>query len=74
MAYIKHYATKSTEEYIDHLIRGGGCSKNQNNKKFMINRIKSYYFLFNKVTNKKIHMFEKKLKINLRKFYKNLRK
>ena len=73
MAFIKHYATKSTEEYIEHLIRGGGCSKNQNNKKFMINRIKSYYFLFNKITNKKINLFEKKLNINLRKFYKNKR-
>ena len=72
VAYIKHYATKSTEEYAEHLKRGGGCSKNQNNKSFMINRIKSFYFLFNRVTKKKIDILEKALNIRIRRQYKNI--
>jgi len=72
VAYIKHYATKSTEEYAEHLRRGGGCSKNQNNKIFWMNRIKSYYFLFNRVTKKKIELLEKKLNIKIRRFYNHI--
>jgi hypothetical protein len=69
VAYIKHYATKSTEEYAEHLRRGGGCSKNQNSKGFMMSRIRSYYFLFNRVTKKKIEILEKALNIRIRRFY-----
>ena len=69
VAYIKHYATKSTEEYAEHLRRGGGCSKNQNNKSFWMYRIKTYYFLFNRVTKKKIDILEKALNIKIKRFY-----
>lgn len=72
MAYIKHYATKSTEEYAAKLLKGGGCSKTTSDKKYIIGRIKNYYFFFNKVTNKKIELFEKKLNISIRKYYDNI--
>ena len=63
-AYIKHYATKSTEEFIDRTIRGAVLTKDTS-KKFILDRIKNYYFLFNKFNNEKKNLFEKKLNISL---------
>jgi hypothetical protein len=40
-AYIKHYATKSTEEFIERIIRGAVCTK-YTSKKYIIYRIKYY--------------------------------
>ena len=57
-AYIKHYATKSTEEYIERIIRGTVFSKQTPD--YLIFRIKDYYFFFNKLNNEKKIMFEKK--------------
>ena len=65
-AHIKHYATKSTEEFIERVIRGTVNSKQNSN--YLKLKIKDYYFLFNKFNNEKKIMFEKKFKIKL---YKN---
>ena len=64
IAFIKHYATKSTEEYIERLIRGAVLTKD-NSKEYIKYRIKNYYFLFNEINNKKKNFFEKKLNISL---------
>jgi hypothetical protein len=40
-AYIKHYATKSTEEFIERTIRGAVLTKDTSTK-FIIDRIKNY--------------------------------
>lgn len=69
IAYIKHFVTKSTEEYADKLIKGTVNSKQANTNKLKIRRIKKYYFLFNKITRKKIDLFEKKFNIKLNKNY-----
>ena len=64
IAYIKHYATKSTQEFCERLLRGAVLTK-LNSTNYMKYRIKSYYFLINKITKKKIKLFEKLLKIKL---------
>lgn len=56
-AYIKHYVTKSTEEFIERLKRGDVFLKID--KKYIKNKIKNYYFLFNKKTNEKLTLFKK---------------
>ena len=72
IAYIKHYATKSTEEYADRLIKGTVNSKIIFNDEFIIKRLKIYYFLFNKITKKKIELLEEKLGIKLKKYFYNI--
>lgn len=57
VAYIKHYLTKSTEEFIERLKRGNVILKTNNN--YIRSRIKYYYFLFNKITKKKLNLFKK---------------
>ena len=71
IAFIKHFTTKSTEEYADRLIRGTVNSENTSSKTYMINRLKLYYFLINKITKSKIDFLEKKLNIKLKNFIKN---
>jgi hypothetical protein len=61
-AYIKHYATKSTEEFIERIIRGTVNSKKNSN--YFRLKIRDYYFLINKFNNKKKKMFEKKFNIS----------
>ena len=65
-AYIKHYATKSTEEFADKLLKGEVNIKNSLSKSYWRDKINNYYFLFNKKNKEKIDLFEKKLKINLK--------
>ena len=62
-AYIKHFATKSTEEFIERIIRGT-VNSNQTSEYIMF-RIKDYYFLLNKFNKEKKFMFEKNLNITL---------
>ncbi len=64
VAYIKHYATKSTQEFIERILRGAVLSKN-NSTDYIKYRINQYYFLINKKTKKKIKLFEKMLKIKI---------
>lgn len=69
VAYIKHYTTKSTEEFAERLIRGTVNSKNTSDNEYIILRLKLYYFLFNKITKKKIELLEKKLGLKLTKYF-----
>ena len=64
-AFIKHYTTKSTEEYIDKLLKGDVLVNFEINKSYYKNRINDYYFFFNNKTQDKIKLFEKKFNINL---------
>ena len=59
-AYIKHYLTKSTEEFIERLNRGDVLVKT--NKNYILNRINNYYFLFNKKTKQKNELFKNYIK------------
>jgi len=63
-AYIKHYATKSTEEFIERTIKGAVHTKDTS-KHFILDRIKNYYFLINKFKIEKKIFFEKRLNISL---------
>ena len=65
IAFIKHYATKSTEEYAEKLLKGAVYSNNTLNKTYWVNMIKNYYFIFNKSNKDKIKLFEKKLNIKI---------
>ena len=62
-AYIKHYTTKSTEEFIERLNKGDVYYKFDT---FYLNyKIKEYYFLFNKINKKKIELIKNKLKYKI---------
>ena len=63
-AFIKHYATKSTEEFIKRIIRGTVNSKIKYIE-YLKYRIKRYYFLINKFNFKKKNFFEKRLNITI---------
>lgn len=63
-AYIKHFTTKSTEEYIEKLSKGDVFEIS--NDQYIINKIKEYYFLFNKITKEKINLINNKLKYNIK--------
>jgi len=65
IAFIKHYATKSTEEYAEKLLKGAVYSNDTLNKTYWVNMIKNYYFIFNKRNKDKIKLFEKKLNIKI---------
>ena len=65
-AFIKHYATKSAEEFADKLLKGTVNSLNASSKFYYIKRINNYYFLFNEKSKAKIDLFEKKLNIKLK--------
>lgn len=71
LAYIKHYVTKSTEEFADKLLKGAVNSNNTLNRSYWIDKINNYYFFFNKKNEDKINLFEKKLKIKLNYFKNN---
>lgn len=62
-AYIKHFTTKSTEEYIEKLNKGDVFEIS--NKQYIEDKIKEYYFLFNKITKQKIELFNNKIKYNI---------
>ena len=57
-AYINHYITKSTEEFIERLNRGDVMIKPDSN--YTKDRIFNYYFLFNQLTKEKLDLFRKK--------------
>ena len=65
--YIDHYYTKSTEEFINKLNRGGGIHGTDIN--FKQGRI-NIYFQLNDITLEKIVYIENKTKFNLSKFRK----
>lgn len=61
-AFIKHYTTKSTEEYIEKLNKGDVYE--YSDIYYIAYKLKYYYFLFNKV-NKKIELIKNKLKYKI---------
>ena len=67
-AFIKHYATKSIEEYLIKLFKGkvnSPYSLDLETLKFWINK---YYFLFNKKTKKKILFIKRVIKLDISKY------
>ena len=60
-AWLSHYITKSTEEFIQRLKRGDVLLKP--NLHYIKNRIDNYYFAFNKFTVEKSELFKKKLNL-----------
>ena len=66
--YFIHYFSKSTEEFINKIKRGDAIY----NMKILGNIRK--YFWINRITIEKLNMFEKRLKINLSKYRKKLKK
>ena len=70
-AYIKHYTTKSIEEYLIKLFKGNVISNSNLNFDSLIFWIKEYYFLFNKITKEKLKLIKYILKFNIEKYLKN---
>ena len=60
IAYLKHYITKSTEEFINRLNRGD--VRFNATAKYIKYRIFNYYFIFNKITKEKLNLFKQRLK------------
>ena len=67
-AYIRHYTTKSTEEYLFKLFKGNVNSFSTFNINSFIFWFNNYYFLFNKITRKKLLLIKRILKFNLIKY------
>ena len=64
-AYIKHFATKSTEEYALKMFKGTVNSDFNFTKEKINYLIQNYYFRINKVTKEKINIFNKILGFNI---------
>ena len=62
-AFIKHYTTKSTEEYIEKLNKGDVYE--YSDIYYVAYKLKYYYFLFNKINKKKIELIKNKLKYKI---------
>ncbi len=60
--YIDHYYTKSTEEFVNKIMRG--CAIHGLDNNYKMRRI-NYYFKINDITLNKINYIEKKTKFNL---------
>ena len=69
--YIVHYYSKSTEEFINKLMRGSAV--HGNDITHMIKRIE-VYFALNEITLQKIEYIEKETKLNLSHFKKMAKK
>ena len=69
-AYIKHYATKSMEEYLIKLFKGTVNSNFTLTNENIIFWLKNYYFLFNTVTRKKLIYLKRNLKFEIKKYFK----
>ena len=60
VAYIKHYATKTIEEYITKIKRGYPDRKYKVDNKFIQQRL-NYFFARNKITKKKLEIIQQLL-------------
>ena len=68
-AFIKHFFTKTVEEFCNKIKRGDAHFNKKNpNFKHSVSRKIRKFFLINKITEKKLIFLEKCLKINLDKF------
>ena len=65
--YLKHYLTKSTEEYARKMIRGDNAYLRNNGSEFY-QRALFRYFRVNNFSMQKLSIFEKSLNISLRKY------
>ena len=61
--YIDHYATKSTEEFIQKLKRTDAYNENDINLKKI-----DVYFIINKITKEKLDLIERETKYNMSKY------
>ena len=68
-AFIKHYTTKSTEEYLIKLFKGKVSSPYYLNKEAIIYWINKYYFLFNKITKQKLLFIKRVTKLDVSKYF-----
>lgn len=66
-AYIKHYSTKSTEEFLIKLFKRKVSTAIKFDIKFLTFWLSKYYFLFNKVTKKKLSLIKRILKLDISK-------
>ena len=64
--YIDHYWSKSTEEFVNKLVKGD-VLYGFNNKENNLKRIR-IYFLYNNITEEKINYIENGTKYNLTKY------
>ena len=69
-AFIKHFTTKSTEEYIIKLFKGNVIFAYSLKLKDFLFWLNNYYFLFNKITKQKLSFIKKNLKFNIFKYIK----
>ena len=69
--YIDHYSYKSTEEFINKLMRGSAMKGYEKEMKY---RKISWYFGVNKITKEKIDLIEKMTNLNLSKYRNTLKK
>ena len=65
--YIKHYYSKSTEEFIEKIMKTDAYHKNGEEKR--MNKIKRY-FTYSEVTKEKLDLIENRTKLNLSSFRK----
>ena len=68
--YIKHYYSKSTEEFIDKIMKTDSFYSLSNSLK---NKKIKRYFLINKITKEKLDLIETKTKINLSNYRDNIK-
>ena len=66
-AYIIHFSFKSTEEFIKKIKRGYRNWLNNGLEKFLLNKLK-FYLEVNELTNEKIKLIERELKLNISDF------
>ena len=67
-AYIKHYATKSLEEYYEKTRRGRADMKIELNEGYLRNKFE-YYFVINKKTKDKLDYIKKVLQLGIKYIY-----
>ena len=71
-AYLKHYFSKSTEEYAKKILRGDAAILRNNDTSFYARSMKRYFAL-NSFSMEKIFIFEKILNVSLKKALKKIK-
>lgn len=64
-AYIRHFSTKTAEEYSQKMLRGFPDSKWDKNNNVIMNLLHNNFFRYNEITPEKIELFKDKLGIDL---------
>lgn len=69
--YLKHFYSKSTEEFVEKIMRSDAFyRKGEDKRLFKIRR----YFAYNEITKEKLDFIEKKTKLNLSEFRNRIKK